>query len=392
MSGVEQKRWPIRFITVIMGIVVALVISEVAVRWLEINPSRNIIYRYNYRLSDNPILDYELVPGSPDGHSTISSQGLRDREFDIPKPDNVFRIVVLGDSVTYGLGCSRGETYPKQLELMLNKIAPSDSQQFEVLNLGVVGYNTTQIVEQFRTVGLPFEPDLIIYGYVLNDPQSFSLEGASLHALKNLANQGTLQEISQRLNRLLSHSQVYLLIRKTLISPPKRNRIKNLHDPGFEAVREGKHVEYVRMIHREDSSWSRVRDGLADLAKLTSQPDHVPPRNISVVVTIFPIDWPYDLQENPLHDVHQQVADEAVQNGFKVHDLTAMYSAIRKTTHQRIFRDFLHPTGLGQRYAAADILKYLVESNHLPDSQQLIERIQLLKDDSIFKMILEMTQ
>lgn len=380
-----------RIITVTMGIVVALVVCEVAIRWLDIDPARNIIYRYNYRLSDNTILDYELVPGSPDGHSPISSQGLRDREFDIPKPKNVFRIVVLGDSVTYGMSCPRGETYPKQLELMLNNIAPPDSQKFEVINLGVVGYNTTQIVEQFRTKGLPFEPDLIIYGYVLNDPQSFSLEGASLHAIKKLMNQGVIRKLWQDINRLLSHSWVYLHVHQTLITPAKRIRIKNLHDPGFIALLEGRHIEYMRTIHTEDSSWSRVRDGLADLAKLTNQPGHVPPRNIPVVVTIFPIDWPDSKQEYPLHDVHQLVADEAVQSGFHVHDLTAMYSAIRKATYQRIFGDFLHPTKLGQRFAAADILKYLVESKHLPGSQQLLERIPLLKDDPMLKMVLELS-
>ena len=47
-------------------------------------------------VNDTPVL-YGLNPGHPD----INSQGLRDDEVAIPKPEGVGRILVLGDSVAY---------------------------------------------------------------------------------------------------------------------------------------------------------------------------------------------------------------------------------------------------------------------------------------------------
>ena len=102
------------------GVLSGLTVAEVVVRAFDVGPRLNIVYRRSFRLSDNPVLKYELMPGSKDGRSTISRAGLRDREFSIKKPDGVYRIVVIGDSVTYGLWCRRRHTYPKQLEAMLN--------------------------------------------------------------------------------------------------------------------------------------------------------------------------------------------------------------------------------------------------------------------------------
>lgn len=50
---------------------------------------------------------------------------------------------------------------------MLNR--PGDPRKYEVLNLGVGGLNLRWSLERLRTVGLQFEPDLIVYGFTAND-------------------------------------------------------------------------------------------------------------------------------------------------------------------------------------------------------------------------------
>ncbi len=75
-----------------------------------------------------------------------------------------FRIVVLGDSLTYGAGIAEGATYPRRLEELLRS-----SYRPEVLNLGIGGYNSEDILrvaQQFLPV---LQPDLIVYGVCHND-------------------------------------------------------------------------------------------------------------------------------------------------------------------------------------------------------------------------------
>ena len=113
------------------------------------------------KFSANKLLVYELIPEIYD----INKSGFRDREFTKVKPLGTYRIAIVGDSVTFGLGVESPEAYPKQLEsLFLNKNTP-----VEVLNFGVYGYNAVQIVEQVKSIVLDYHPDLIIYGMCPND-------------------------------------------------------------------------------------------------------------------------------------------------------------------------------------------------------------------------------
>jgi len=103
----------------------------------------------------------------------INSDGFRDREFSIEKPDNTFRIIVLGDSNTFGQGVEIEETYSKVLENKLNSIG---DRNYEVMNFGVPAYNTQDEVEFFKDVGLKYNPDLVIVGFFANDLEdSFEL-------------------------------------------------------------------------------------------------------------------------------------------------------------------------------------------------------------------------
>lgn len=97
----------------------------------------------------------------------INSLGMRDREYEVEKPSNTFRIAGLGDSATFGWGLELSDSFLKQLEGKLNDF---DNQfNYEVLNLGVPAYNTVQEVESFIATYLKMSPDLIIIFYMAND-------------------------------------------------------------------------------------------------------------------------------------------------------------------------------------------------------------------------------
>lgn len=96
----------------------------------------------------------------------INSLGFRDYEYSLEKPNNTFRIAVLGDSFTFGYGVEIDETYVKQLEILLNK---NFDKKIEVLNFGGNGGNTLLESIYLKEKVLEFDPDLIIVGFTPND-------------------------------------------------------------------------------------------------------------------------------------------------------------------------------------------------------------------------------
>jgi lysophospholipase L1-like esterase len=96
-----------------------------------------------------------------------NSSGFRGRERSFVKPPDVFRIVVIGDSWTMGWGVTLEETYAARLERAL----PSQlsDRAYEVLNMGVSGFNAYYALSRFEWLGFAFDPDLLIYGFTVND-------------------------------------------------------------------------------------------------------------------------------------------------------------------------------------------------------------------------------
>jgi lysophospholipase L1-like esterase len=101
----------------------------------------------------------------------INSMGLRDKEYSIKKPFNCFRLLILGDSMTFGWGTPQDKTYPELLEKMLSTIKSDSTKQIEVINAGVGNYNTVQEVAHFKNRGIQFNPDMVILGFYLNDAE-----------------------------------------------------------------------------------------------------------------------------------------------------------------------------------------------------------------------------
>lgn len=123
------------------------------------------------RTVDDDLVIYELRPGVRGrfmGHElSINGLGMRDRERNREKPPGVFRIIGLGDSHAFGWGVAQEETYLSRLEAMLQERNPG--RRFEVLNLGVPGYNTVQELQIFTLRAAELSPDMVIINYVDND-------------------------------------------------------------------------------------------------------------------------------------------------------------------------------------------------------------------------------
>jgi len=356
-----------------LSVVVALLIAEVSVRVFGLAPAHNVVFEETLRLSDDAVLEYELMPGSPDGAYTISSMGLRAREFSSPKPAGVFRIALLGDSVTFGLFCERDELFASELERLLNSYAPPGSPRYEVLNMGVAGYNTRQVVRRLQILGPAVEPDLVIYGYVLNDPQAYSLETESLQAMESAADQSLGDALSRGIWRTLSYSRLAVMIKRTQITvaQPKLHRF----EPGFAAFRAGRHVEYIRSLHADAGSWSMVSSGMAELATVAKSLGDVP-----VLVAVLPISFVRNADGYPVSDVHAKVMAEAERRGLGSTDLAPAFQAVEAAEGRRFFIDFLHMNPDGHHVVAVALFKWLCESGSLSDESPSIASILKLQD------------
>jgi lysophospholipase L1-like esterase len=81
-----------------------------------------------------------------------------------PKSQDVFRILVMGDSLTYGYGIEEQYTYAHQLQELLQ-----DTYNVEILNLGDSGNQSEDVLRAIQRFLPGIQPDLIIYGVCLND-------------------------------------------------------------------------------------------------------------------------------------------------------------------------------------------------------------------------------
>ena len=120
--------------------------------------------------SSNKKLVYEMRPNTEayGKYIATNSFGFRDREFSLAKPDGVYRIIAVGDSLAFGWQVRGEETFPKALERILNADAELEGP-FEVYNMGVSGYGADQELEVVKSKGLQFRPDCIVIAYCIND-------------------------------------------------------------------------------------------------------------------------------------------------------------------------------------------------------------------------------
>lgn len=111
-----------------------------------------------------------------------NSLGFHDYEFEQNKPNDVFRIIILGDSYVEALQVSRENSFHNLLEIKLNKELDSN-KKFEVYAFGHSGNGTLLNYLYLKNYGLKYKPDLVINAFCVgNDFRDDSYELTQIYS------------------------------------------------------------------------------------------------------------------------------------------------------------------------------------------------------------------
>jgi hypothetical protein len=163
----------------------------------------------------------------------INRLGIRGPEVGPPRP-GVRRVLVLGDSFTFGMGVEEQEALPAQLAAELSRRgAPAEG-----INAGIGGYGVPDEVRWFEQYGREVHPDVIVLGiFTGND-----LQDAAPDRPPAFVSHGELLDKAE-LSRsalfhwLYQHSQLFALVKYSLPGPIDRTIRRTLHMPEPSAIR-----------------------------------------------------------------------------------------------------------------------------------------------------------
>lgn len=123
-------------------------------------------------------------------------------------------ILTLGDSVTFGYQVASKETFSEQLDARLPGAA--------VINLGVNGYSSFQIVRALEDYGQRLNPALIVFSGHYND-RRYVLEDAQIDSEKRFSQLTRRYRLHQWSRRVYLLRGLGLLMRKAGLLPPSQD-------------------------------------------------------------------------------------------------------------------------------------------------------------------------
>jgi lysophospholipase L1-like esterase len=224
-----------------------------------------------------------------DGNGNLTyetnSLGWRSPETTLEKPPGRFRILGIGDSFTFGTGVRLEDLFLTRLAEHLEAEAPG---RFEVINLGVMGFNTSHELHLLRNAGLALDPDLVVICYVLNDaevlrPASKKHEGAA-------PSMGSSERTP------------------SLLFDHLKERLRN------RRAREAAVTRILADYADRAPGFASVQHSLMEIGRLARE------TGIPVVLMIFPNMWELD-EGYPFAPAHAKVAAAAERAGIPALDL-----------------------------------------------------------------------
>jgi lysophospholipase L1-like esterase len=224
--------------------------------------------------------------------------------------------VAIGDSVTFGWNVKAESAWPPTLERVLAGRAP----RVQVLDCGVSGYNTHDEAIALERRAVELDPDVVVVGYFLNDPELLPL--------------APLQRYFEK-PAWWQHSHLLRLVARTWYE----------HD----VQRFGKGDLYHYLHAPDGPCWPpelAAMDRMRDIARA-----HVP----HMLIAIFPA-FPREhaWSEYPWRDLHARVAAAWKERGLDVLDLLPAFEHSGSEPRDLAVDDE-HPDPRGHEIAARAI-------------------------------------
>ncbi len=166
---------------------------------------------------------------------TTNSLGICTSEYPLEKDSSEFRIIVLGDSFTEGVGAPRDSVFPVQLETLLKK----EDGNIRVLNAGVSGSDPVFGFKLLQDKLIVYEPDLVIFMVNYSDISGdFPVRGGFKRFLPNNRIKFRKPIFNERLfaTSFIVRYWVYLKGYNSVMLPRKDEKLISMFDDGMGII------------------------------------------------------------------------------------------------------------------------------------------------------------
>lgn len=138
--------------------------SQLSARLVYDHRLNTVHYQEQFLSQYNPTAQWRDNVHDPELGWDINRDGGRVRGETLPRdfrwqPGLLWRVAVVGDSFTFGSEVAAEQAYPARLQAVLERDGPA-----RVLNMGVSGYGSDQILLKALHYALPLVPDLLVIG------------------------------------------------------------------------------------------------------------------------------------------------------------------------------------------------------------------------------------
>jgi lysophospholipase L1-like esterase len=190
----------------------------------------------------------------------VNRLGFRERELASPKPAARYRVMVIGDSLTWGVGVAPEARYTERAEALLRRRFPQ--REIEVLNFGIPGASLVDYRDTLRRFADVVQPDLIVIGFCFNDPQPRAQDFSDER-----------QTVERRLSPLFSALAAY-----ERVAPNTARRVREALWHAVEVLGlVPSWFDALERAYRPDAAeWTAFTAALADIRQL-SDDRHLPP-------------------------------------------------------------------------------------------------------------------